>query len=239
MSVSDILVMLIGIVLIGIGLFLFVSGKKEASQNHVEGFGIKLNVSNPSVILIIIGVGLLVLPRFMPDNIDERQSPVRVENNNQPVPIETIQPAPVETLKPVPVEAIQQSQSQDTKPSTAQSTAFPQGSWQLASIQENGIDYMVPMQVNGRLTFSKHTANSVNWNSQVWIVDDYGNEIYDQYSGQIIVRGNIYFISFLQGSSSDFTQELNIPLEFYMEEGGLLHMKYLTEGNVQIVHWQQ
>lgn len=68
MSIIDIIFVIFGALLILAGLYLFISNKKDASSNHVEGFGIKLNVSNPSIILILSGVGLLVLPRFMPDN---------------------------------------------------------------------------------------------------------------------------------------------------------------------------
>lgn len=67
MSIIDIIFMIFGAVLILAGLYLFIANKKDASSNHVEGFGIKLNVSNPSIILILSGVGLLVLPRFMPE----------------------------------------------------------------------------------------------------------------------------------------------------------------------------
>ena len=68
MNNIDIIFMFFGALLIFAGLYLFLSGKKDTSSNHVEGFGIKLNVSNPSIILILSGVGLLVLPRFMPEN---------------------------------------------------------------------------------------------------------------------------------------------------------------------------
>lgn len=67
MSVIDIIFVIFGALLILAGLYLFILNKKDASSNHVEGFGIKLNVSNPSIILILSGVGLLVLPRFMPE----------------------------------------------------------------------------------------------------------------------------------------------------------------------------
>lgn len=81
MSVIDIIFVLFGALLIIAGLYLFISNKKDASSNHVEGFGIKLNVSNPSIILILSGVGLLVLPRFMPE-----------KNLNQPTTVVTKQP---------------------------------------------------------------------------------------------------------------------------------------------------
>ena len=67
MEVFDYVSMAVGSLLIVIGLFLFISGKKDsAKSNQVEGFGIKLNVSNPSIILIVLGIGLLLVPRLLP-----------------------------------------------------------------------------------------------------------------------------------------------------------------------------
>jgi hypothetical protein len=69
MDTFDFIIIGLGIALIGIGLFLFIAGKRESQHgNQVEGFGIKLNVSNPSIILIVFGIGLVLFPRIMPSN---------------------------------------------------------------------------------------------------------------------------------------------------------------------------
>ncbi len=69
MTTFDHIVMIVGFALIVIGLILFIMRKKESSNSdHVEGFGIKLNVRNPSIILIILGSGLLLVPRLLPQN---------------------------------------------------------------------------------------------------------------------------------------------------------------------------
>jgi len=237
MSISDIVVMLIGIILIAIGLYLFVSGKKESSQNHVEGFGIKLNVSNPSVILIIVGVGLLVLPRFFPDDIDQNNKPKVVERKAP----EEVEPRPINNSPTRKISA----QPLNTKPNltpsnpNVQEANFPLGTWQLASYQENGIDYLVPAQITANLSFSNHSGRTVNWHTQVWVRDDFGNENYAQFKGEIVSQNGNYFISFLQGTSEEFIQEHDVPLDIYMEDGGLLHMEYISEGSLQIVHWRQ
>lgn len=69
MEFFDYLVMATGAILLLIGVLMFVSGKKEsANRNQVEGFGIKLDVSNPSIILIVLGIGLLLAPRLLPSH---------------------------------------------------------------------------------------------------------------------------------------------------------------------------
>jgi len=56
MAIFDIIIMLAGGFLIIAGLVMFVSGKRETGKNNVEAFGIKVDVSNPSILLIALGV---------------------------------------------------------------------------------------------------------------------------------------------------------------------------------------
>ncbi len=66
----DTVLTIIGVVLIGFGLYVFLAGKghrEGTPSNKVEGFGIKVDVANPSILLIILGVGLVLVPRFFPD----------------------------------------------------------------------------------------------------------------------------------------------------------------------------
>lgn len=66
----DSVLTLLGAVLIAFGLFLIIANRgkarAEGSSNKVEAFGIKIDVSNPSVLLILLGVGLVLVPRFYP-----------------------------------------------------------------------------------------------------------------------------------------------------------------------------
>ena len=59
----------VGLILISFGLYIFLTGKgrgEGAPSNRVEGFGIKVDVANPSILLILLGVGLVLVPRFFP-----------------------------------------------------------------------------------------------------------------------------------------------------------------------------
>lgn len=67
----DLMLTLVGFVLIGIGVYVFLSGRKrrvqhEGESNQFEAFGIRIAVSNPAVLLIMFGVVLVLTPRFMP-----------------------------------------------------------------------------------------------------------------------------------------------------------------------------
>lgn len=66
----DLLLTVVGVALIVIGVGVFLLGKSKAGKddhsNVFEAFGIKLDVANPSVLLIMFGVVLMLAPRFVP-----------------------------------------------------------------------------------------------------------------------------------------------------------------------------
>jgi hypothetical protein len=60
-----------GLALLSIGLFVFLAGKKSSDEskkesNRFEAFGIKIDVNNPSLILIMLGAVMMLSPKFMP-----------------------------------------------------------------------------------------------------------------------------------------------------------------------------
>jgi hypothetical protein len=230
MSIIDIIFMFFGALLIFAGLYLFVSGKKDTSSNHVEGFGIKLNVSNPSIILILSGIGLLVLPRFMPEN-DIKPTPERLDPQpyvegdglNIPPPVDDTKV----TIEPSPIKVEQKA------------VYFPENNWQLNSYQENGVEFMVPVQLNATMTLSNRSATQTNWATNVFVLDMNGNIINNRYNGKISFINDAYTISFIGSTESIFQPEFNIPLELKIENGGILHMRFTSRSGEQIVHWQQ
>lgn len=48
-------------------MILFVTGKFVSQNNQIEGFGIKLNFNNPSFLLVVAGIGVVLVPRVLPD----------------------------------------------------------------------------------------------------------------------------------------------------------------------------
>jgi hypothetical protein len=231
MSIIDIVFMFFGALLIIVGLYLFVSGKKGISSNHVEGFGIKLNVSNPSIILILSGIGLLVLPRFMPDNNIKASPTNLVSKPNVEVGDSKIQKS-FSTKKETSETSLPAKIEQNT-------IYFPKNNWQLYSYQENGVEYNVPLQVNATMTFSNRSTDKVHWTTNVFVLDVNGNISNNSYNGMITFIDNGYTISFLGSTTPAFESELYIPLELKIENGGILHMRYISRNGEVIVHWQQ
>ena len=143
MEVFDYVSMAVGSLLIVIGLFLFVSGKKDsAKSNQVEGFGIKLNVSNPSIILIVLGIGLLLVPRLLPKST--------VPPDAQP--IQPIQPTPPKPDDPkvIPAPAVDPEVIPIAAPPP--SVFLPVGVWQLSGYEVDDEDWSD--NVRGNINFA-------------------------------------------------------------------------------------
>jgi hypothetical protein len=230
----DYVIMTVGGVLTVIGLILFVAGKKDGSgHNNVEGFGIKLNVSNPSIILIVFGVGLLLVPRLLPNNrlIKEFDPGTRYDQTNKneqvfDLPEEDEQQledyiSPLPTPTPVPV-----------------SIFFPTGMWHLISYSESGQD--LSNNVNGTINFTPQSAQSVGWVSNFNVNDEWGNFIGNyQYQGSISSDGNYYNMLLLSSNDPNFIRQGAIALELMSEDGGVLHMRYVYQGAEILLHWRQ
>ena len=66
-ALIDTLLVLAGLVLVATGLVMFIYSKTSTQASSVEAFGIKLNVTHPSLILVLAGVGLMLAPRLLPE----------------------------------------------------------------------------------------------------------------------------------------------------------------------------
>ena len=237
MSIIDIIFVFFGALLIFAGLYLFVSGKKDTSNNHVEGFGIKLNVSNPAIILILSGIGLLVLPRFMPED-NSKTTPTNLAS--PPTLVSQANKTEIDDSNSETILSNKKEISEALPAKIEQNPVyFPANSWQLNSYQENNIEFNVPLQVNAIITFSNRSATQVHWTTEVFVVDVNGNVSSNGYNGRISYINNGYTISFLGSTALVFEPELSIPLELKIENGGILHMSYTSISGEELVHWQQ
>jgi len=258
MDIFDNIVVLVGCALIVIGLVLFIIGKKEsANSNHVEGFGIKLNVSNPSIILIVLGVGLLLVPRLLPNpKLQQSSQASNQKTINRQGSIEIVQQS-LEKQQPAQKPTIQaqvQSQQQDNTIETAakklvQQQAelnistpttkiyFPSGRWQLTGYQENSID--LSTNVGASLVFSKKSNVLYFWSSEFDFVDSLGNLIRYQYQGTTFFDSGSYYISFLSSNDPGFVGQDKVPLELKLENGEQLHMRYFFNNSDILLHWQK
>ncbi len=65
-ALFDTLLVIAGLILVATGLVMFIYSKTSSQASSVEAFGIKLNVTHPSLILVLAGVGLMLAPRLLP-----------------------------------------------------------------------------------------------------------------------------------------------------------------------------
>ncbi len=75
----DTLLFWIGLVITFVGLYVFITGRSSSDpskkgSNRFEAFGIKIDVSNPSLLLIILGVVMMMAPKFIPQPQDPEDS---------------------------------------------------------------------------------------------------------------------------------------------------------------------
>lgn len=104
-ALIDTLLVLAGLVLVATGLVMFIYSKTSTQASSVEAFGIKLNVTHPSLILVLAGVGLMLAPRLLPGlpgKADDKPAPAVVAEAPQPEAAESAMgPRPEATAVPM------------------------------------------------------------------------------------------------------------------------------------------
>lgn len=88
-ALLDTLLVIAGLVLVVTGLVMFIYSKTSTQASSVEAFGIKLNVTHPSLILVLAGVGLMLAPRLLPElpgKETESKPAVAEAPRSEPVP---------------------------------------------------------------------------------------------------------------------------------------------------------
>jgi hypothetical protein len=221
MDAVDYVIMGIGGALILVGLYLYISGKKDKdSTSNLEGFGIKLNVSNPSILLIVVGVLLLLVPRFFPNaSVPVKNIPL----GNNPKVIDDVK----EQVEPtIPTEPIKMAK-----------VFLPSGTWQLSSYSENGTD--LSANIRGTMNFMAQDPQRVLWSSTFVSSDIWGNVYNYNYQGEISGQSNIYTLNITTSNDPGFIRQAPVPLELLQESGGMLHMRYIYQGTEILMHWSQ
>ena len=248
MEAFDIVIMVVGAILLLSGLFLFVSGKRnEDSQSHVEGFGVKLNISNPSVLLIVFGAGLMLVPRLFPNPQSLQQLPTSIEPKSEPKIEPQIPPLQVQQdlnvgnstgQKQPAQEKAQPQATYSPPPSEPTVQAFmPSGYWQLADYEENGIN--LSSNIRGEIQFQPQSSTQTNWQANYQVSDIWGNASFVQYSGSIMVNSGMYQLIITQSTDPAFTGQTSTSLDMKMEGNNRLHMGYLLNGSNTVAHWMQ
>lgn len=125
-ALFDTLLVLAGLVLVATGLVMFIYSKTSTQASSVEAFGIKLNVTHPSLILVLAGVGLMLAPRLLPEPADKPEPAVvaAADKPHAAEPAVTASPATAATISPAPTPTIPATAEQQAHP-PAQSAFAP------------------------------------------------------------------------------------------------------------------
>jgi hypothetical protein len=244
MDTFDYVIVAVGVALIIIGLVLFIAGKRDTQHaNQVEGFGIKLNVSNPSIILIIFGIGLVLFPRLMPNakllpstavvNPTETQVSV-MPNKNGP---QTVTPTVSSNKIAAPQTRTDMDMDQTANRPTPANVFFPRGRWYLYQYEENGIDLSGTLE--GRMLFNDSAGGRLNWSASLMTADFWGNTLNYQYAGLIQFVSGGYLIDTLNSNDPSFVPQGPTNLILKMDNPELLHMEYVFNGSLIVLHLMQ
>jgi hypothetical protein len=255
-EVFDYIIMAVGGLLIVIGVLLFASGNREsANSNQVEGFGIKLNVSNPSIILIVLGIGLLLVPRLLPTDAPiSRAAPLAVTSDKPvvedmgqaQVDREAVQPATQQARREQPDPAAAETTVALTEPdplpaappvSQPTSAFMPVGTWQLVGYEEDQVDMSGNVQAS--IYFEQQSPNQAGWVATFLFADAWGNIANYQYQGLISSSGSAHVIAITASNAPNFFAQGATPLDLKMEDGEVLHMAYSFNGSDILLHWVQ
>jgi uncharacterized protein YjeT (DUF2065 family) len=131
-ALFDPLLVLAGLVLVITGLVMFIRSKTSTQASSVEAFGIKLNVTHPSLILVLAGVGLMLAPRLLPEQADQAGKPEPAAVAEAPQTAAPAIPTPAEpasqatrTPTPTPVAAEAAPATLAAKPAVSPPKAPP------------------------------------------------------------------------------------------------------------------
>lgn len=111
----DGLLVIAGLVLVVTGIVMFIRSKSSTDPSSVEAFGIKLNVTHPSLILVLAGVGLMLAPRLLPELPGKIALPETKVEATAPSP-----PDPQASMSPPPAAA---TPAPEASPAPASATA--------------------------------------------------------------------------------------------------------------------
>ena len=116
-TLLDGLLVIAGLVLVITGIVMFIRSKSSTDPSSVEAFGIKLNVTHPSLILVLAGVGLMLAPRLLPELPGKIAAPeTNVEATAPPAPDPQASIAPPQAAAPSAPDAPPRPASATTTP---------------------------------------------------------------------------------------------------------------------------
>jgi hypothetical protein len=232
----EIVLMLTGIFLIVTGLAIFITGRFSEHENKVEGFGIKMDVKNPSLILIVLGVFLVVTPMIdgrsgakkenheaSPGTEAAPTPPAKAPEAAQAPASGTQQPRPQSHIaSPAPQKETPHTQSVPSAPSIA-------GVYTLETFMENGM----PLPVSGAMVIDASSQGLHRFRTE-FVVLQSGEEIW--YEGYLKKVGEGWRLRVLRSSPPSTAWPNEVPMQLtYFEDSGLLGMRYFYGSDIGII----
>jgi len=233
METFDLVVMIVGGLLIAGGCVLFVTGKVAGSNNKIEAFGIKMDVSNPSLILLAAGIGLLLVPRLLPA---PNATPVPAPGAPQatmPASVAQEVPASVPQAISPPAASFPQPASPPPVAAAPPSPAIA-GNYVLLSAMENGIF----TNVQAVLAITPTAANRYGWYSAFQVFDQFGGLQTLEYQGEFLRRGGAWSMVITGSTDPRWYGQQQIPLGLAFEDD-TLELRYNYNGAQIVSLWEQ
>ena len=228
MSFSDIVLTVMGVGLILAGGVLFITGKQAGGKNKIEAFSIKMDVSNPSLVLIVFGILLLLAPRIMPESGNKQKLADSSDiNTNNSTSAEKFNNDIAEPIKKQDVYAVKNSSLKVALPPAIE------GNYQLASYIEDGEAITAEGQLiisaarNGRYSFTGNLQAYVDWN----------NAVSYRYDGVLAFRSGKWFLKINSATDPEWFDRGEVSMTL-VHDGNSIAMKYYYGGNI-FVEWKR
>lgn len=247
----DAIVVTIGALLIATGVIIFVTGKVVSQNNKFEGFGIKVNLNNPSMVLVLVGAGMVLVPRLLPD-------PARI--NELPPPAAGI-PSQTEiqesgsryTMEPdtgdlTLVKVVPRAPQNITRDSTErfpftpmaeianQETTTPPsitGSFDLTSYRlDNRLQ-----NTDGTMDIQPRGNNQYEWMVNLDTYDAFGSIISYYYSGTLYYANQGWRMQILASNDKSWVDVGEVPVNI-VKQGDNLSFDYYYDGAKIDIVWE-
>ncbi|RLA76627.1 MAG: hypothetical protein DRG78_18690 [Epsilonproteobacteria bacterium] len=224
---NEIVIMIVGIFLIIIGIIIFITGRYSNNENHVEGFGIKMDVKNPSLILIVFGVFLLVFPMMNPKEKEVSTPPAKIEVQPIEKPKDKVVSKPIIKIK----EEMKPTAKLVSKPKVKQKIqSFSiKGEYSLSTYVEDNIPY----NITGQLQIEKLKHNKYAYNVQYQLMDQWNNRMSITFAGYFIKRGDQWYLKVNASNDPEWRDIGEVPTELiYDKSSRMLGLQYHYDAQV-------
>ena len=243
----DIVLMAVGMFLIVTGLLLFITGRYSDNENHVEGFGIKMDVKNPSLILIIFGVFLLVAPMTL--NKKEPAAQTKTEAAQTVAPEKTrkdVVNTAAETPRPgVTVQRhaeAPQPPVASAKPPAPAAASRPrpvlpalQGTYRLLTYVEDSM----PINTAGELIIQRVSDGVFPFRASFQVPDGWGNIAVFMYEGYFVKRGGEWYLKVNTTNEPEWRDLGEVSLQLILDKNSnTLGLRYYYDADIASV-WQK